>query len=58
MVRSTAAAVACEGVADTVFPGGNMMDALSVSTAAVVSGVMVVTVFRGAVTCLMAVDRS
>ena len=57
-MRPTAAAVACEGVAETVFPGGNMMEALSVSTAAVVSGVMVVTVFSGAVTCLMAVDRS
>lgn len=57
-MRPTAAAVACEGVAETAFPGGNMMEALSVSTAAVVSGVMVVTVFSGAVTCLMAVDRS
>jgi len=57
-VRSTAASVACDGVADTVFPGGKTMEALRIRLAEEGMGVMVVATLSGAVACLMDVDRS
>ena len=58
LVRFTAARVACDGDADTVFPGGKRIDTLRVSLDGAAIGVMVVTVLRGAVACFMALDRS
>lgn len=58
LVRFTAASVACDGVTDTVFPAGKSTDTLRVSVADAATGVMVVTVLRGAVTCFMAVETS
>lgn len=56
-MRLTAAAVACDGVAETVFPGGKTMDTLNLKLS-VASSMMVVITLSGAVACLMAVDRS
>lgn len=58
LVRVTAARVACDGVAETVLPGGNRTDTLRVSALGDATGAMVVIVLRGAVACWRALEVS